>query len=382
MKAGGLPDSDTVKKVNARSVFDQSKLSILGRCDELATTLTAAPLVRDDCPPPGRTQSRPARPRQVRSRAVRSNGRVENAPSHRQRKRAHEPRSASSIPQGSPSRRAIPTWSSDRRPARTVYIAGQLGAGPTARWSVARDFRAQAVQVFENLKAALAAVGGGFEDVVKLNNYLVDIAHLPILREVRAAICRWTDTPAEHDAGRSPSFAREGALLEIEAIAVLPARPRQTRARRGRKKSPRAAQKGRQAGKTKVSSAKHGSSTSAGPEHVAEEARHLDAALVRDRIDHEIRRIADIGQRAHEHRAHRDRRERRRERPHQLPAHRRRRVRRTPDRSAHCRGRPRACRSARNRRSRAACRRVRSPIASSQAKRAVLAGIAASPAPE
>lgn len=31
------------------------------------------------------------------------------------------------------------------------------------------DFRAQATQVFENLKAALTAVGGTFEHLVKLN---------------------------------------------------------------------------------------------------------------------------------------------------------------------------------------------------------------------
>ena len=72
-------------------------------------------------------------------------------------------------------------------PGRIVYIAGQLGltldgklAGPPG------DFRAQATQAFENLKNALAAVGAGFEHVVKLNNYLTDIrAQLPLYRDVR-----------------------------------------------------------------------------------------------------------------------------------------------------------------------------------------------------
>jgi len=58
-------------------------------------------------------------------------------------------------------------------PGRIVYIAGQLGLKPEGK--IAGDFRAQCVQAFENLKNALAAVGATFDDVVKLNNYLLDI---------------------------------------------------------------------------------------------------------------------------------------------------------------------------------------------------------------
>lgn len=42
------------------------------------------------------------------------------------------------------------------------------------------------------------------------------------------------------------------------------------------------------------------------PEHVAEERRHLDAALVADGDRHEVRGVADVGHGAHEHGAHRD----------------------------------------------------------------------------
>src|SRR5262249_47669031 len=52
-------------------------------------------------------------------------------------------------------------------PHRTVYLAGQTGVDASGK--VAEGFRAQAVQVFENIKTALAAVGGGFEHIVKLN---------------------------------------------------------------------------------------------------------------------------------------------------------------------------------------------------------------------
>ncbi len=93
---------------------------------------------------------------------------------------------------------------------------------------------------------------------------------------------------------------------------------------------------------------KTGISTAPGPQHVAEEARHLHAPLPRDGVDHEVRRIADVGVRAHEHRTARDRGQRQRALGHQLPGRRRRPVRRTRGRSGRCRGRTTARRSARN----------------------------------
>jgi enamine deaminase RidA (YjgF/YER057c/UK114 family) len=105
-------------------------------------------------------------------------------------------------------------------PGRIVYIAGQLGVDPAGK--MASDFRGQAVQAFENLKAALTAVGGTFEQVVKVNMYFTDIdTQLPIAREVRD---RYVDTsaPPASTAVQISKLARDGALYEIEAVAVLP----------------------------------------------------------------------------------------------------------------------------------------------------------------
>jgi enamine deaminase RidA (YjgF/YER057c/UK114 family) len=48
-----------------------------------------------------------------------------------------------------------------------------------------RDFRAQAKQIFENLRAALATPGASFGDIVKLNIHVLDTANAPALRETR-----------------------------------------------------------------------------------------------------------------------------------------------------------------------------------------------------
>ena len=104
-------------------------------------------------------------------------------------------------------------------PGRIVYIAGQLGLKQNG--DIAGDFRAQCVQAFENLKAALAAVGATFDDVVKLNNYLIDIPkNLGIYREVRDKYVNTSRPPASTTIG-VPALARDGALFEAEAIVML-----------------------------------------------------------------------------------------------------------------------------------------------------------------
>jgi enamine deaminase RidA (YjgF/YER057c/UK114 family) len=104
-------------------------------------------------------------------------------------------------------------------PGRIVYIAGQLGLKPNG--DIAGDFRAQCVQAFENLKAALAAVGATFDDVVKLNNYLIDIPkNLGIYREVRDKYVNTSQPPASTTIG-IPALARPDALYEVEAVVLL-----------------------------------------------------------------------------------------------------------------------------------------------------------------
>jgi enamine deaminase RidA (YjgF/YER057c/UK114 family) len=121
-------------------------------------------------------------------------------------------------------------------PGRLVYIAGQLGVDRDGKLS--SDFRLQAVQTFENLKNALAAVGAKFEHVVKFNNYLIDVKYLPIYRQVRDSYLPDRNRPASTTIAIS-GLAREGALLEIEAVAVLPAVARASTPTKTAGKAPR-----------------------------------------------------------------------------------------------------------------------------------------------
>ena len=108
-------------------------------------------------------------------------------------------------------------------PHRTIYLAGQTGVDASGK--VARDFRGQAVQVFENIKTALASVGGGFENVVKLTSYLTNIdANAPAYREVRASYFPNKAALPASTLLQVPRLANADYLLEVEVVAVLPPR--------------------------------------------------------------------------------------------------------------------------------------------------------------
>ena len=109
-----------------------------------------------------------------------------------------------------------------RAPSRTIYLAGQLGMTLEGKFAGASgDFRAQAAQVFENLKLGLAAAGASFDHVVKVTVYFTDMANLQAYFEVRDRYVN-TKAPPASTAVQISKLARDGALFEIEAIAVVP----------------------------------------------------------------------------------------------------------------------------------------------------------------
>ena len=105
-------------------------------------------------------------------------------------------------------------------PGRTIYLSGQLGMTPAGAFA-GSDFRAQATQCFENLKAGLKSVGGGFEHVVKITNFFIDMGHLQTFFEVRNAYVN-TKAPPASTAIQVGRLALDGALFEVEAVAVIP----------------------------------------------------------------------------------------------------------------------------------------------------------------
>jgi enamine deaminase RidA (YjgF/YER057c/UK114 family) len=126
-------------------------------------------------------------------------------------------------------------------PNRLIYFAGQLGLDMDNKFVGAPgDFRAQCTQAFDNMTLALQAAGARWSDVVKINNFLVDIqGNMAAFREVRDRYLNAGAPPASTTIG-VPALARPGGLFEIEAIAVLPAKAaKAASAKRGGKKKAR-----------------------------------------------------------------------------------------------------------------------------------------------
>jgi 2-iminobutanoate/2-iminopropanoate deaminase len=106
---------------------------------------------------------------------------------------------------------------------KMVFLSGQVGLDKRGEMVGKNDFRAQAAQVFANLRLALASAGATPEEVVKLNYYVVGLNHdkLLALREARDGFIDKVHPPVSTLAGVQELF-REDALIEIEAVAVIP----------------------------------------------------------------------------------------------------------------------------------------------------------------
>src|SRR5262245_62019488 len=106
-------------------------------------------------------------------------------------------------------------------PGSTIYISGQIAFDKNAKVVGTGDFRAQTVQVFENLKAALASCGATFSDVVKVTTFVTDMTNAPILREVRAGY--FGPHPPAGTLVQVLGLVILELMIEIEAVAVVSA---------------------------------------------------------------------------------------------------------------------------------------------------------------
>ena len=113
-----------------------------------------------------------------------------------------------------------PRYAQMARAGNTLYLAGQTSINEKGETVGKGDIEAQARQVFENLKKALAAEGATFDHVVKLNIYSTNA---PVHREPVSKVRRQyfpKETVPSTFVG-VPALVNPDWLLEIEAIAVL-----------------------------------------------------------------------------------------------------------------------------------------------------------------
>jgi enamine deaminase RidA (YjgF/YER057c/UK114 family) len=108
------------------------------------------------------------------------------------------------------------------KPGTLIWVAGQTAHNAKGELVGKGDLKAQANQVWENVRLALVASGATFKDVVKITTYVVN--YKPSMRDdLRAARLRFmgsADPPAATLVGVQ-SLASEDWLVEIEVTAVI-----------------------------------------------------------------------------------------------------------------------------------------------------------------
>ena len=113
--------------------------------------------------------------------------------------------------------KAIGHYSQAVKVNNTVYLSGQIPLDPNTMQMV-EGIEQQIHQVFKNIQAVIFAAGGSFIDIVKLNIYLTDMAHFPLLNQI---MVEYFGEPCPARAVIGVNELPRGALVEIEGLLVL-----------------------------------------------------------------------------------------------------------------------------------------------------------------
>ena len=114
--------------------------------------------------------------------------------------------------------KAIGTYSQAVQAGHTVYLSGQIPLVPETMELVEGNMEAQIRRVFDNLAAVATAAGGSLADIVKLNIYLTDLNHFPLLNQVMAD---YFQEPYPARAAVGVAALPKGAAVEMDAVLVL-----------------------------------------------------------------------------------------------------------------------------------------------------------------
>lgn len=113
---------------------------------------------------------------------------------------------------------AIGTYSQAIKAGNTLYLSGQIPLDPKTMQVVEGGFEAEAVQVFENLKLVIEEAGGTFQDMVKLNIFLTDLANFAALNEIMG---RYFQQPYPARAAIGVASLPRGVQVEMDGILVI-----------------------------------------------------------------------------------------------------------------------------------------------------------------
>jgi reactive intermediate/imine deaminase len=113
---------------------------------------------------------------------------------------------------------AIGTYSQAVQAGDTVYVSGQIPLDPATMELVQGGMEVQVRRVFDNLAAVAQAAGGGLADIVKLNIFLIDLAHFPLVNQIMAD---YFEEPYPARAAVGVAALPKGSAVEMDAILII-----------------------------------------------------------------------------------------------------------------------------------------------------------------
>lgn len=113
---------------------------------------------------------------------------------------------------------AIGTYSQAVKVNNTVYLSGQIPLDPQTMELASEEISGQVSQVFRNLAAVCAASGGDLSNIVKLNIFLTDLSHFPIVNEIMG---QYFNEPYPARAAIGVRALPKGSQVEMDGILVI-----------------------------------------------------------------------------------------------------------------------------------------------------------------
>jgi enamine deaminase RidA (YjgF/YER057c/UK114 family) len=107
-----------------------------------------------------------------------------------------------------------------------LFISGTASIDESGKTIHVGDFGAQCWRTYRNISALLSSEGATWHDVVRATCYLRDIERdYDQFNRIRTSFFRWLGLdPLPASVGVQTRLCRENLLVEIEAIAIIPAR--------------------------------------------------------------------------------------------------------------------------------------------------------------
>jgi reactive intermediate/imine deaminase len=112
---------------------------------------------------------------------------------------------------------AIGTYSQAVKIGQTTYLSGQIPFKPDTMEVVSGDIEAEIRQAFQNLQAVCLAGGGSLNHLVKVQVYLTDLSHFPIVNQVMESLF---EAPYPARAAVGVAELPKGVRVEVDGIMI------------------------------------------------------------------------------------------------------------------------------------------------------------------